>query len=145
MELLNNRLINKLSGLLFFLKRSKKEFEMVADEVENNPLRTALNGLSDESSYYAGELNNYLSTLGISTVTGDHAADVYDYPVAEGHGDELMNICSHNEATLTQAYSELLEEENMPWPTLRELMTYQLNALKFTFLKVKTLNTARFA
>jgi len=147
MELLNAGFISKFSGLLFFLKRSNKEFEMVADEMGNPSLRTALNGLSDESYYYAGELKNYLDSLGIITENRepDPQDGVYDYdePLLPA-GDELQHICSHNERSLVQAYTELLNE-CLPFQSLKEIMIYQLNALKNTFLKIKTLNTARFA
>ena len=151
MEIFNMSLSAKFSGLLFFLKRSKQEFEMVADEIENNPLRTALNGLSDESNYYAGEIKSYLKSLGIPMGAleekKDGAEEMYDnYPVTEeaGQGNELLSICTHNEDELLQAYSELLEEP-IPFQSLKEIMICQFNALKYTFLKIKTLNTARFA
>ncbi len=150
MEKLSSGLISKFCGLLFFLKRSKKEFEMVADEIGNTSLRTALNGLSDESNYYAGELKNYLSSLGAaSSFTEGYTEDpeVFEfYPAGEpgAQGDELMNICTHNELTLVQAYNELLEE-SMPFQNLKDIMLYQLNALKYTFMKIKILNSARFA
>ncbi|MEJ7610150.1 MAG: DUF2383 domain-containing protein [Ferruginibacter sp.] len=148
MEMFNTGLSAKFSGLLFFLKRSKQEFEMVADEIENNPLKTALNGLSDESSYYAGEIKSYLKSLGVNTGVIESVkdeAEEYYYPLTAetGKGDELLSICSHNELTLLQAYNDLLEEP-IPFQSLKEIMIYQLNALKYTFLKIKTLNTARF-
>jgi len=149
MELLSAGFISKFSGLLFFLNRSNKEFEMVADEMGNHSLRTALNGLSDESYYYAGELKNYLDSLGIITETKEPGAEegVYDYdepPLTAVAGDELLHICAHNERTLVQAYTELLNE-CLPFQSLKDVMVYQLNALKNTFLKIKTLNSARFA
>jgi len=149
METLSTGIINKLSGLLFFLKRSKNEFEMVADEMENYSLKTALNGLSEESNYYEGELKNYLNHLGIITpyIQYDRLVDNNTYDGAEQHnnnGNELNCICSHNEMSLTEAYSDLLNEP-LPFESLKEIILYQLNALKFTFMKIKTLNTARFA
>ena len=147
--MLSSGLMSKFCGLLVFLKRSKKEFEMVADEIGNTSLRTALNGLSDESSYYAGELKDYLSSLGAAAAFNDVLAEepeVYGYPASEGtaEGGELMTICTHNERTLVRAYTELLEE-SLPFQSLKEIMLYQLNALRYTFMKIKMLNTARFA
>lgn len=150
METLNTGILTKLSGLLFFLKRSKSEFEMVADEVENYSLKTALNGLSEESSFYAGELKNYLKHLGINTpyIQYDSLVDNVDYlngnEQHNNNGNELNSICSYNEISLTEAYSDLLNEP-LPFESLKEIILYQLNALKFTFMKIKTLNTARFA
>jgi hypothetical protein len=151
METLNTGMLNKLSGLLFFLKRSKNEFEMVSDEIENYSLKTALNGLSEESSFYAGELKNYLKHLGIivpfihadETVENDIYTELDAQQIVE-NGNELNSICSYNENKLTEAYSNLLNEP-LPFESLKEIILFQLNALKFTFLKIKTLNTARFA
>ena len=152
METLNAGVLNKLSGLLFFLKRSKKEFEMVADEIENHSLKTALNGISEESSFYAGELKNYLKYLGISApfVNDENIIELPAYEsdttdtTLVGNGNELENLCIYNEKHLTGAYSELLDEQ-LPFESFKEIILYQLNALKYSFMKIKTLNTARFA
>ncbi|MCY7293462.1 MAG: hypothetical protein LH615_14890 [Ferruginibacter sp.] len=150
METLDTGIVNKFSGLLFFLKRSKSEFEMVADEIENYSLKTALNGLSEESSFYEGELKNYLEHLGIITpyIQYDSLVDNNIYvnkkEECNENGNELNCICTYNEISLTEAYSDLLNEQ-LPFESLKEIIFYQLNALKFTFMKIKTLNTARFA
>ena len=150
METLNTGILNKLSGLLFFLKRSNNEFEMVADEIENYSLKTALNGLSEESSFYAGELKDYLNHLGINTpfIQYDRLKDTEYGNTSEqltnSNGNELNTICTYNEMYLTDAYSDLLKE-SLPFESLKEIILYQLNALKYSFLKIKTLNTARFA
>lgn len=151
MENFTSSALNKFSGLMFFLKRSRLDFEMVADEIENHSLKTALNGLSEESHYYASELKNYLKHLGVNTTT--ITEEVYHYDDFSStstlqenlhNGNELNSLCTYNETTLTQAYSDLLEEP-LPCKSLQEIILYQLDALKITFLKIRTLNTARFA
>ena len=145
--------LNKFSGLMFFLKRSKCDFEMVADEIENYSLKSALNGLSEESSFYASELKDYLKHLGINASTlsaTEFSSNYFNGDVSDknndncGKGLELQSLCSYNEESLTKAYSELLEEQ-LPCISLKEIIVYQLNALKISFMKIKTLNTARFA
>lgn len=149
MYTVNSSVIEKLTGLLFFLKRSKKEFEMVADEMENHSLRTALNGLSDESNNFAVEIKNYLKSLGLYQPANDLLQDqmiLTESPSLDenaGKGDEVLTICNYNEHFLTNAYSELLEE-SLPFQWLKDIMIYQLNALKNAFMKIKTLNRARF-
>ncbi len=150
MENFTSSALHKFTGLMFFLKRSKLDFEMVADEMENHSLKTALNGLSEESYYYASELKNYLKHLGVNTTVTDEVYRYEDFnstnTLTENlqNGNELNSLCTYNEATLMQAYSDLLEEP-MPCKSLQEIIMYQLNALKITFLKIRTLNTARFA
>ena len=143
--------LNKFSGLMFFLKRSKNDFEMVADEIENYTLKSALNGISEESSFYASEIKNYLKHLGINTssiASTDFSSNYFDESNNETQntekGLELQTLCSYNEKFLTKAYKDLLEEP-LPCKSLREIIAYQLNALTISFLKIHTLNTARFA
>ncbi len=143
--------LNKFSGLMFFLKRSKNDFEMVADEIENYSLKSALNGLSEESNFYASELKNYLKHLGINASVINATEFSSNYFDADKSGTEncekgmeLQTLCSYNEESLTQAYCELLEEP-LPCKSLQEIISYQLNALKISFQKIRTLNTARFA
>ena len=143
--------LKKFCGLMFFLKRSKVDFEMVADEVENYTLKSALNGLSEESNFYASELKTYLKHLGVNP-SAIHATefssnyfddDLNNIENCE-KGLELQTLCSYNEKSLTQAYSDLLEEP-LPCKSLQEIISYQLNALKISFQKIQVLNTARFA
>ena len=143
--------LNKFCGLMFFLKRSKADFEMVADEIENYTLKSALNGLSEESHFYASELKNYLKQLGVNASSlhaTEFSSNYFDGGTSDTEncekGLELQSLCSYNEKSLTQAYSELLEEP-LPCKSLQEIIRYQLNALKISFQKIQTLNTARFA
>ncbi len=145
--------LNKFLGLMFFLKRSKYDFEMVADEIENYTLKSALNGLSEESNFYANEIKNYLKHLGInasSLSVPEFSSNYFNGDTREKEienwvqGWELKSLCTFNEESLTKAYSELLDE-SLPCESLQEIIIYQLNALKISFLKIRTLNTARFA
>lgn len=153
MKQLTASTLSKFSGLMFFLKRSKDDFEMVADEIENYTLKSALNGLSEESHFYASEIKNYLKHLGIyasALSVTEFSSNYFNGDVSDTDienckkGLELQSLCSHNEKSLTKAYSDLLEE-TLPCKSLQEIIIYQLNALKFSFLKIQTLNTARFA
>ena len=147
---INSKIIDKFCGLLHFLNLSKKEFEMVADEIEDCNLKTALHGLSLESNQCADELTSQLKTLGIpfkSVTTFELCEEDPVVPPAvyiPGTGNELMYICSNTENTITKAYSDILSDY-LPFNSLREMMMYQLNALKCAFMKIKTLNSARFA
>ena len=147
---INSKIIDKFCGLLHFLNLSKTEFEMVADEVEDYNLRTALHGLSFESNQCADELTSQLKTLGIPCKAPQTFELCMDEPLVPqteyipGTGNELMNICSNTENTITNAYSDILNDY-LPINSLREMMMYQLNALKCAFMKIKTLNSARFA
>ncbi len=151
MDHFNLTMLEKLCALLFFLTRSKTEFEMVADEVEDCNLKTALNGLSSESDQYANEITTQLKALGINGFVPKNFFDDCDsqnetlsVQTESKRGNELMNICNTTEDTITKAYYEILNEY-LPFANLRDIMTYQINSLKLAFMKIKTLNTARFS
>lgn len=147
MESLNKNLLEKFCGLLFSLKKSKKDFELIADEVGDRSLRTALNGLSADSNYYAGEIRLQLHSLGMNAEIPDASWDNFNESETDNEyaepGTELLNICTANEAVLTNAYNEIMTEQ-IPSQSLKEIMIFQLNALKYAFMKVRTLNNARF-
>ena len=147
MENINKNLLEKFCGLLFSLKKSKKDFELVADEIGDSSLRTALNGLSADSNYYAGEIRQQLFSLGLNAVipesSWENCGDMNFEYGSDEPGTELLNICTANENVLTQAYNEIITEQ-IPSQSLKEIMIFQLNALKYAFMKVRTLNNARF-
>ncbi|MEO7263442.1 MAG: hypothetical protein ABIW38_00955 [Ferruginibacter sp.] len=151
MEIINYSIADKLCGLLKFLRLYKTAFEIVAEEVEDCNLRTALYGLSAESIQYADEITTQLKTHGIPyRLDTDMMADCLDKFEENfnlempGKGNELTNICNCSENSITNAYNDVLNEY-LPLASLRNVMLYQLNALKLSFLKVKMLNNARFA
>ena len=149
METLNKNFIDKLGGLLHSLTHTKEELEMVADEVEDCNLRTALHGLSMESSQFASEICMQLKTLGVrfprlslEELEGSNSMPFEE--INNGPGNELSYICSRNENFITNAYRNILSEGFL-FPGLRDIMLYQLNALKCAFMKIKLLNSARFS
>ena len=155
MEAFSNAIAEKFNGLLSYLNLTKKEFEMVADEVEDYKLKTACNGLSLDSMQYADELFQHLKTYGIGYVeeraffslhVQDTIIDMGDQEASQsnGYGDEVMQICLTRENMITKAYHEILND-HFPFPNIREIMTYQLNSLTCAFMKIKLLNRSRFA
>ncbi|MEO6405620.1 MAG: hypothetical protein ABIY51_08820 [Ferruginibacter sp.] len=151
MEVLNNSVSDKLCGLLKFLCSNKAAFEIVAEEVEDCNLRTALYGLSAESIQYADEITAQLKTYGIPyRLDTDILMDYFERfentspSYIPGKGNELTNICTNSENSIINAYNDLLNEY-LPLANLRNIMLYQLNALRISFMKIKMLNNARFA
>lgn len=152
MEIINHSIADKFCGLLKFLRLYKAAFELVAEDVEDCNLRTALYGLSAESIQYANEITAQLKTHGIPyRLDTDMLADCLEnfdenatLTYMPGRGNELSNICNSSEDSITNAYNDILNEY-LPLASLRNIMLYQLNALKLSFMKIKLLNNARFA
>lgn len=143
------KIVEKFYGLLTYLTYTKTEFELVADEIEDCKLKTALNGLSEESDQYKNELCLELKALGfqyqspnalvnVEEVNSNISSECFE------KGNELQLICSCSESYITRAYRDILNEY-FPFPAIRQIMIYQLNTLKSAFMKVNLLNSARFA
>lgn len=151
MEIINHAIADKFCGLLQFLKKYQATFETVADEVEDCNLKTALNGLSAESIQFANEICNQLKTFGLpyrldTNVSPENDEENYFYlyeSPTPGMGNELMSLCNSSEKSIISAYTDILNEY-LPMNNLRNIMLYQLNALKLAFMRIKLLNDARF-
>ena len=148
MEYINATIINKFGGLVSYLTKTTEDFEMVADEVEDCNLKTAFNSLSAESLQYANELTNQLRTLGLNYPVSSPDPESFFTPADDDlihdKGDEVHSLCTKTENYITQAYNEILGER-FPFPRLKKIMTYQLNALLFSFMKIRLLNLTRFS
>src|SRR5688572_13212309 len=98
MDATNSNVLSKISSLIYSLTHTKEEIEMVADEVDDCNLRTALNGLSQESSIFATELclqfknsGIYFPKLSLEELQG---SNTMGEEMTEAPGDELTYICT---------------------------------------------------
>lgn len=146
MKSLDN-IISSAYNLIVILQRAKVDFEVVADEVEEYNLRSALNGISIECSIYRTELCEQFYTSGVTIqvppneeFSGVEGMHLHAHLLVKGN--ELHYICSKYESCIINAYKEFLNED-IPWAGLYELASFQLKALKCGFAKVKMLNAAR--
>lgn len=151
MEVLNNAVADKFCGLLQYLCKYRNDFEMIADEIEDENLKTALNGLSSDSWQYVSEISCQLKLYGIphrveTNLLEESLESNGDSleTVGEQRGGELSTICFTSERSITKAYTDILNEY-LPLSNLRNIMLYQLNTLKLAFMKVRLINEARFA
>ncbi len=147
MEYINKNTLDKFYGLLFFLKKSKRDFEEVAEDIGDSPLRAALNGISKETHYFAEELKQQLCKLGFFTEIKDE--NEYNFvepaPITNGEpGSELLYICTNLEKSLLNYYVDILKD-NIAYKSLKEIMVYQMSAIKYEFAKINMLNVSRFS
>lgn len=145
MEQFSKTLIENFKGLLFFLKKTNVDFEEVADEIDNSPLREALNGLSAETNFFEHEIKLQLQKLGLDIDDRNIATSSMPLKndISTKPGEELVSIFSQFEQFLLKYYNNLILE-NLPCKDLRKTIIYQMNALKLTFMKLNMLNDARF-
>ena len=150
MENVIKEIDNKFCRLLSFLNETTINFEMIAEEVEDDNLRTALFGIASESNQYAHEICSQLKRLHI-----DYAPPLFlstttmlttnTYPLLTNtKGGEILSICKENEYSLTKIYKDLLKEY-FTYPSLKQMMIYQLTRIRSAFDRIRLLNSIRFS
>ncbi|MEJ8844082.1 hypothetical protein WG954_16945 [Lacibacter sp. H375] len=147
---INKSLQIKLKRLVTFLNQVHKEFEDVAEEIDNNNLKTALQALAVESCQYASEINNELMHFHISLQADytDQAWKEIEKSITDDErslteGGEIAAICKNCESRFNKLYEEALAEF-IPDKNLQDMITYQLYATRLAFKKIMLLNKLRF-
>jgi len=139
----------KFYRLLNHLLYTKSEFEIVADEIYDSRLKTALNGFSEESDTYIHELCLLLQPLGFeyqqpkSLMIPEKLVPPGELLFNNSKGNELQYICFTTEKHITATYRDILNG-HFPFPVIRKIMIYQLSTLRLIFKKISFLNMARF-
>jgi uncharacterized protein (TIGR02284 family) len=133
----------KLNTLLEVMYESKKGFEQLASQSTDRNFQRALGGLALECSQYINELGNQVSSLGAKP-SADRSKDKFIWnqiSTKVEKQDEILDACYGSERIILKAYRDVLNDPSILHP-LRQMITYQLNGMKYAFVKVKLLNTA---
>lgn len=147
---MDTNIFEKFRDLLNLLLYSKTEFEIVADEIGDHRLKTALNGFSEESDIYINELCSHLQPLGFEyrhpkvLPALDVLIQEVELSTGNNHGNELQCLCNSSEKYITATYHEILNGP-FPFPVIKEIMIYQLGTLQSIFNKINFLNIARLS
>lgn len=136
--------------LLSMLNRLPGRLETIADEIDNENLSNAFLAIADETTQYAKELQVQLKSLNIGPSTGP--GNYRDEEIIEDgsldpsreKGKEVMCICESCDRFLSQLYTELLDDF-LGNDSLMNMMNYQLLGIKSALMRIKFLNTLRFA
>jgi uncharacterized protein (TIGR02284 family) len=133
----------KLNSLLDVMHESKRGFESIALQSTDRNFQRALGGLALECSQYINELSNQISSLGAKPIS-DKTKDKFIWnqiSTKVEKEDDILNACYGSERIILKAYRDVLNDPSVLHP-LRQMITYQLNGMKYAFVKVKLLNTA---
>jgi uncharacterized protein (TIGR02284 family) len=140
----------KISSLIYYLNQIAKDFEMIADEIEDKNLKNAFLALSEEEKQFAQQLHCHGKQYGLQIAQNDLPLlwDIAeeDYPEsAQGSKyNELLHICDKSEFLFLKLYTDALKEM-LSFSTLKDIMVYQYNSIRTGFLKLRLLNTLRFS
>ena len=146
MENIAKPFIEKIYSLLSFLRQTREEFELVSEEMDNDHVRLTLRGLAVETNQYEQELKSQLYVLEIKDIP---AASIFNceellkniHSIMNAASlKEILNTCTATESFFETAYRNVLNEY-FPYQCLRDMLVYQLNGIKCTFMKIKLLNS----
>ena len=150
MESISESLKGKLQSLVSYLCQVTKGFETIAVDIECANLKTAIFTLSVEARQYAEEISTKLEELNISiplTATDQLwkkiESDMHDQ-AGFSKGGEIVALCNNCEIYFTKLYEDVLLEY-LPLKNFKDIITFQLYATRFSFMKIRLLNTLRFS
>ena len=140
----------KISSLIYYLNQIAKDFEMIADEIEDKNLKNAFLALSEEEKQFAQQLHSHGKQYGLNVspkdlpVQWDIAEDDYPESAQGSKYNELLHICDKSEFLFLKLYTDALKEL-LSFTGLKDIMVYQYNSIRTGFLKLRLLNTLRFS
>ena len=140
----------KISSLIYYLNEIAKDFEMIADEIEDKNLKNAFLALSEEEKQFAQQLHCQGKQYGLNMAQADLPIqwDIAeeDYPESSQGSkyNELLHICDKSEFLFLKLYTDALKEL-LSFTNLKDIMVYQYNSIRTGFLKLRLLNTLRFS
>jgi len=140
----------KMLFLISYLQHISRDFEMIADEIEDKHLKNAFIALSEENSQFADELNSQAKHYGLSKADSELALywfraeeENFDTTVTVDKENELMHICDKSEYLFLKLYTDALKEF-LSFRILKDVMIYQYNSIRAGFFKLRLLNSLRY-
>lgn len=140
----------KVSSLIYYLNEVSKDFEMIADEIEDKNLRNAFLALAEEEKQFAQQLRCHVKHYGLQMsekdiqIHWDLTQEDYPESTQGSKYNELLHICDKSEFLFLKLYTDALKEL-LSFTTLKDIMVYQYNSIRTGFLKLRLLNTLRFS
>jgi hypothetical protein len=150
MESISESLKEKLNSLVGYLCQVTKGFETIAVDIECASLKTAIYTLSVEARQYAEEISTKMEELNISIplTASDQLWKKIESDIHEqagfSKGGEIVALCNNCEIYFTKYYEDILLEY-LPLKNFKDIITFQLYATRFSFMKIRLLNTLRFS
>ena len=149
-ELINDTLQNKLASLVSFLSQITKGFDDIAEEIDCNNLKTAMQAVAVESKQYANEISDQLQMFGVfipeeyTDMLWEKIENSVHEEASFARGGEILALCNNCEIYYSKLYKDVLQE-NIPFKNFKNIITYQLYAIQCAFMKIRLLNSLRFS
>jgi NifB/MoaA-like Fe-S oxidoreductase len=149
MEYVYNKIEDKFSAIISFLKQLSSKVEMIADEIDNENLKNAMRAFAVDTNQYANELKAEIKNLNINNSFVDFNNLIEEVTatkidlISQEKGKEILTFCESCEAFFHKMYNEFLYDL-LPNMSLKNIISYQLMGIKSAFMRIKTLNELRF-
>jgi len=152
MQKIDKMISAKLCRLLSFLHKAGEEFEKIAQKIKDKNIKMSIRGIIIETNQYKRELNSQLQSLRIKEIKSiDIVQNANTEEVLKNNhlnnkittDKEILELCCQSEANFEKAYRNVLNEY-FPFNNLREILIYQLNELKCTFIQLKLLRSVQW-
>lgn len=150
MDTISQTLQSKLQHLISFLCEVTRGFDTVAEEIDNDDLKTAMIAVAVETNQYAGEICHQLQQLNINIAKNGPDSSVWKKIEMEmlnvsGNykGGEIAALCKNCEIYFSKFYTDVLQEY-FPYNKLKDIISFQLYAAQCALMKIKLLNSIRF-
>jgi hypothetical protein len=147
---ISQTLQGKLQHLISFLCQVTKGFDTVAEEIDNDDLKTAMIAVAVETNQYAGEICHQLKQLNIDVAKDGLDSNVWktielNMLTESGtlKGGEIAALCKSCEMYFSKFYTDVLQEY-LPYNRLKDIISFQLYAAQCALMKIKLLNSIRF-
>ena len=141
----------KVLYLISYLQQVSKDFEMIADEIEDKNLRNAFLALSTEDKQFAEELHRQVRLCGFPNAARELNVQ-WEFEEDENlaanspvyKNNELLHLCDKSEYLFLKLYTDALKEL-LSFSSLKDMMVYQYNSIRAGFLKLRLLNSLRYS
>lgn len=136
----------KIVFLISYLHQVAKDFEMIADDLEDKNLKQAFMSLSEENKQFAQDLHSQAKHFGVTLTEAEYALFIdNEFPetTTGTRNNELLHICDKSEYLFLKLYTDALKEF-LSFAKLKDLMIFQYNSIRAGFVKVRMLNSLRF-
>lgn len=140
----------QISFLIAYLQQVAKDFEMIADEIEEPNLKNAFLAFAIEDKQFADELVCQAKHAGINAADTELSLhwDYLDENASEellsqdAKKNELVSICDKSEYLFLTLYTAALKEF-LNLQNFKDIMVYQYNSIRSAFVKLRMLNSLR--
>lgn len=136
----------KIVFLISYLHQVAKDFEMIADDLEDKNLKHAFMSLSEENQQFAQDLLCQAKHFGITLSQSEYALfmdNEFPETAVDSKDNELLHICDKSEYLFLKLYTDALKEF-LSFAKLKDLMIFQYNSIRAGFVKLRMLNSLRF-